>query len=475
MVSELLKTLEDVKGHWMIGGSALEKVPPSWRAAAEDDPHPDLALLALVGQAMQFALQASPGGDLQSLAPLPRLRLPTPPPQARQQIRHLVQVTKVSESQMAAIIHLLAARGYVTHPLDYMPKRFDQLPDIYAPWAAWQLAGEAHDEAEQFDAINADNWDAWMPAERRVALSHLRRERPEEARQLVAEKAPSLPADERLRIVETLSETLGPEDQSLLEGFASDRSGKVRQLIARLLARIGAVEDEATEVAEYGEFFTAAKKRLRSGYKITPKRLKTKAQRKRRSELAAKLSLRSFVQGLNLASDMELIEGWEHVDDQATDELVRMVAATGSEQAASALASRIASLDGMSAEAFELLLGRLGNQGRRVLLPQVLQNEDASFSSAVVCADGFWGEIPLEQLKPLRALKQLKKLAEEDLSKETVRQEMCRQGLFSLGLLADQAAATEMLALFTNSGLFASDPMLGVLKLNACLPLGEIK
>ncbi len=474
MAIDLQKTLDDVKGRWMIGGSALEKAPTSWRAAAEDDPSPDLALLAFAGQAMQFALRSTPGGELQALPPLPRLNLPTPPPQARQQFRNLVRVIKLAESQIAIVIHLLAVRGYVVHPTDYMPKSFHQLPDVYAPWASWQRAEEVRDDSGECDTIDADNWDCWMPAERRTALSLLHRKQPEDARKLVANNVPSLPAQERLRIIETLGQRLSTEDQLLLEVFANDRSSKVRHVVAQYLARIGAVEDEASEVTEYADFFSVAKKRLRGGYKITANQLKTKAQRKRRGELAAKLSLRSFVQGLKLASEAELLSGWEHVDEEASDELLRMVAATGSEQAASTLASRIASLDGISAEAFQLLFDRLGKESRRELLPRVLENGDASFSAAVVCAQGLWGEVQFEQLKSLRAFKELKKLAGEDHSKKTMRQETLRQGLFSLGLLADQAAATELLKLFTDTNFFASDPMLGLLKLNACLPPGEL-
>ena len=474
MAIDLLKTLDDVKGRWMIGGSVIEKTPPSWRATVEDDPNPDLALLALAGQAMQFAVQSTPGGELQALPPLPRLSLPTPPPQARQQIRHLVRVIKLAESQIALVIQLLAARGYVVHPTDHMPKSFHQLPDVYAPWASWQRAEDVSDDSGEYDTINADNWDGWMPAERLVALSLLRRNQPEDARELVANKVPSLPAEQRLRIIETLGERLSTEDQSLLEEFTKDRSAKVRQVVAQYLARIGAVEDEASEVTEYADFFSVTKKRLRGGYKITANRLKTKAQRKRRGELAAKLSLHSFVQGLKLVSEVELLSGWQHVDEEASDELVRMVAATGSEQAASTLASRITSLNGISAEAFQLLFDRLGKESRRELLPRVLENDDASFAAAVVCAQGLWGEIQFEQLKSLRAFKELEKLAGEDHSKKTMRQETLRQGLFSLGLLADQAAATELLKRFTDTNLFASDPMLGLLKLNACLTPGEL-
>ncbi|WP_182869212.1 DUF5691 domain-containing protein [Rhodopirellula sp. JC639] len=473
MASDLLQTLNALKGCWMIGGSAVGKTPASWRAAVQDDPNPELAILALAGQAMQFALQATPGGELKVTPTLPALSLPTPPPQARQHFRHLIRIIKITESQTADVMHLLAARGYVVHPADYMPKSFHLLPDVYGSWASWQNAEQESDKTGEHDQINADNWDAWMPAERRAALSVLRRTQPEAARQLIADKAPTVPAAERLRIIETIGEALCEEDQSLLEGFSKDRSAKVRRLVEQYLARIGAAEDEAAEVAEFADFFSVAKKRLRGGFKITANRLKTTAQRKRRGELAAKLSLQSFVQGLGLPDETELISGWEHVDEEASDSLVRMVAATGNEQAAATMATRITSLDGISAEGFQQLFDRLGKDSRGMLLPRVLENDDASLSAAVVCAQGLWGEITLEQLKPLQALKQLKKLAGQDTTKNTVGQQTLRRGLFSLGLLADQAAATQLLAMFTETNLFASDPMLGLLKLNACLPPGE--
>ncbi|MCA9180504.1 MAG: hypothetical protein KDA51_03605, partial [Planctomycetales bacterium] len=158
MQNDLLNTLDALKGQWMIGGSALEKAPATWRAAAQDDPHPDLALLAFAGQAMQFALRAKPSSELEAMPPLPRLNLPTPPQPAREQIRNLVRVIKIAESQIVAMIHLLAARGYVVHPTDYMPKSFQHLPDVYAPWSAWQLAEEASNRTGHVDKITVENW-----------------------------------------------------------------------------------------------------------------------------------------------------------------------------------------------------------------------------------------------------------------------------------------------------------------------------
>ena len=471
MTDDLLNMLSDLKGRWMIGGSALDKVPPAWRAAVEHDPNPEVALLALAGQAIQFALQPVPGGELQPMPELPRLRLAPPPLEAREQIRHLVRVAKFTQAQMEMVIHLLAMRGYSIHPVDHMPTAFARLPDLYAPWANWKQAEVTGVEASEDDMINAGNWDDWLPAARRIALARLRRENPVAARELLAEKLHALPAEQRLRIVELLAEGLGREDQTLLEGFSKDRSGKVKQLVRRFLGRIGAVEDDAEELAEYANYFSVVRKRLRGGYKITANKLKTSAQRKRRSELAVKLSLQSFAQGLQLADVADLVHGWEYVDIQASDEFVSMVATTGSDQAAASLASRITSLNGISAEAFQQLFDRLGKASRRELLPQVLKNDDASLSGAVVCAQGLWGEVPLEQLSPLRALKELKKLIKEEGT--STSEEKVRNGLFSLGLLADQSAAVALLEMFTENNASASDPMLGILKLNACLPPGD--
>ena len=482
MPDDLLKTVRDMKARWMMGGSGLSQAPASWASVAANDPSPDAALIAMAGQAMQYTMHPTPGGPLQKSPLLPRLSLPTPPPPARAQFCSLVRVNKLPESQTHLVLELLATRGYAVHPVDYMPKSFSALPDLYAPWATWNSRESTNGQTHDHEAIDAENWDQWMPAERRVALTSLIASDRDAARVLVADQCPSLPAAERLRILELLSDGLDASDESTLEAFAKDRSGKVRELIQQYLARIGAIEDDTEEVSEYAAFFTVAKRRLKGGYKVTANRLKTKAQRKRRSDLSTRLNLAGFVRGLQLPSESELIDGWENVDEDASDEFVRMVAATGSESAAARLARRIESLDGISAEGFGKLFARLGKESRRDLLPHVLKNDDASFSASVLCAQGpdgvtgVWGELTFPQLQRLPALEELKKIAQaeaEQTHQRTPGQETLRHGLFALGLLVDQATATALLKTLTRNLLFASDPMLGLLRLNACLPLGE--
>jgi hypothetical protein len=353
-----------------------------------------------------------------------------------------------------------------------MPRRFEQLPDVYAPWADWHRSEDSGEEVNALQSITAENWGDWYPAERRLALAELRRTAPDAARELLAEKLPELSAEERLRIVETWDEWLSEDDVPLLQGFVKDRSGKVRRLIERYLGRIGGVEHASEDVSEFADYFSASK-RSRGQCTVTAKPLKTKAQRKRRAELAEKLSLRSLVQALGLDNEVDLIRGWQHRDDAASELLVQMVAATGGESAAAELASKITTFTEISPDAFQLIFDRLGKEHRRDFLPRVLAVDDPTFSAAALCAKGLWGEVPLDQIESTCSLKSLESIADKTSANNHRLNGKLQVGLFSLGLLVDIDAAKELLRRFTEKRLFASDPMLGLLKLNACLPPGE--
>ncbi|OWK22514.1 hypothetical protein AJ88_10645 [Mesorhizobium amorphae CCBAU 01583] len=45
------------------------------------------------------------------------------------------------------VVTLVASRGFVLHPMDWMPAVSDQnSPDVYAPWIDWQagVEGQTH-------------------------------------------------------------------------------------------------------------------------------------------------------------------------------------------------------------------------------------------------------------------------------------------------------------------------------------------
>jgi hypothetical protein len=476
MTTDLLKSLDDLKGMWIMGGSALDKSPAVWRDGVQQVEHPELALLALAGQAISFAMKPLPPRELIAIPTLPKLHLPSPPEPARQVVRHLLRVVKLNEAQMAGVIRLLAARGYAVNPIDYMPKSFSQLPDLYAPWEAWERRDRTDSQQSSLlcdEAISSDNWDQWLPAERRRAMMQLRQRNPGAARDLLADKIAALPAEERFRLLELLVDNLSVDDQSFLKTLVQDRSSKVKQLSQQYLARLGAAPCLDDDNIEFINFFSITNFDLNGSVKVTANALKTPAQKKRRAVLASNISLQSFAAGLKLASDDEVVSGWEHVDPQASDEFVRIVASTGSERSVALLARRIDSLDGISAESLQMLFERLTPQSRRELLPHVLNNDEASFAATLMCCGDMLGEIPWKQLGPTVAFKELHKICQEESSANVVKREKLRQGLHALGLLADRMAADEILKVFTAANLFASDALLSVLKLNTCLPYND--
>lgn len=473
MTTDLLKNLDDLKGVWIIGGLAQEKSPIAWREAVQHLDHPELGILAIAGQAISFAMKPLPARELVATPTLPKLRLPSPPEPARQVIRYLLRVVKLNEVQMAGVIRLLAARGYAVNPIDYMPRSFAQLPDLYAPWEAWQRAEVTI--SQQYPTIsdaeiNLENWDSWLPPERRMALMQLRKKDPGAVRELLAVKLATLTAEERFRLLELLAENLSADDQSFLETLIQDRSSKVKQLSQQYLARLGAASCLDEEGNEFVNFFSITNTDLDGSVKVTANTLKTPAQKKRRAILAAKISLQSFAAALKLSCDDQVVSGWDHVDPQASDEFVRIVASTGSEKSVALLARRIESLDGISAESLQMLFERLSPQSRRELLPRVLNNDEASFSATLMCCGDMLGEIPWKLLGSTLAFKELRKISQDESTVNVVKREKLRQGLYALGLLADRVAAEEILKIFTETNLFASDPLLSVLKLNTCLP-----
>ncbi len=240
METNLLKHLDDLKGIWTMGGAAMEKAPLPWRDAISETDRHDLALLALAGQAISFAIRPIPTKDLTRIPPLPPLTHPTPPEPAREIIQVLQRTVKVTDHQMTNVIKLLAARGYAVNPIDYLPKNYEHLPEFYHPWEAWlnddqSLPTKGFSERSSGDAfsqpqdLDSDNWDQWLPSERRQAWLDLRRRQPAAARELFAEKRLALTAEERLRFLMLLNDDLSADDQPFLEPMLTDRSSKVKQ------------------------------------------------------------------------------------------------------------------------------------------------------------------------------------------------------------------------------------------------------
>ena len=176
MAEDILDALGPALTRWTMGAGAAAGAPAAWRAALGDDAaEAELRLLALSSQFLAVAVVAEPQGALRALPDLPALALPSLPATLRPLVQRVMQP---GQAQMRRYLpHFLAARGWVTHPGDWMPAAHDDdAPEAYAPWRDWSAAaasGEAV-STRSAAALTVENWDDHWPAERKVALAELR-------------------------------------------------------------------------------------------------------------------------------------------------------------------------------------------------------------------------------------------------------------------------------------------------------------
>jgi len=292
-VNEIEQTgLATMRDCWITGGTSFELAPATWKefvAGASPDER-ERRLLAIAAQALEIALRPAAPKTLKRRPPLPELALPMLPGRLRPLLRAALKHADDARGK-SRVVALVASRGFVLHPMDWMPAASDQTsPDVYAPWIDWQAGvdGEKHTRREQ---LTAQNWDELYPAARRSALADMRRTAPAVARQLIETRGSTEPAEIRLALIALMHFGLGPDDVPFLKSLSTDRSGKVRELAGRLLARLGqhgqpgdgGPEDPISELAAFIAEGKSGFIRRRTTY--TPAKLKSPAQERRRAEL----------------------------------------------------------------------------------------------------------------------------------------------------------------------------------------------
>ncbi|MEL7183130.1 MAG: DUF5691 domain-containing protein, partial [Pseudomonadota bacterium] len=373
-MADLPSTLAQMKGRWMIGGSAAEAAPAPWKMAVAGDDAPDLAMLTIAAQAMQVALRPTPGSHPDLLPSLPHLALPVLPDAHRAAFRRVIDGTRMHEGFRDALLQFIAGRGYVVHPLDHMPRDSGKVPEVYAPWLDWKKSNTASPETTLTD----DNWAHWRPADRAVALARIRRSDPSAARRLLETNASDLPAEARFRAVQVLAEGLSPDDADYLDTLTKDRSSKIQVFATQLLSRLGAPIESAEATAELSDFFATGKQGLlKRRVTVTPTKIKTDAQRRRRHVLMGQVSLTSLSQALGLRAE-DLVVAWGGSDPALTQDFVEMVALTGNDAACGLLAKRCDRSDMLSPTRLAPLAARLAATDRKTLLPTILKAAETS-------------------------------------------------------------------------------------------------
>lgn len=452
-----------------MGGTAQSGAPQSWNDLAQDTANSELTLLALSGQAIDICFTSEPS----SLTPrpnIPTLNLPTLPEILRSNFRRALSHLGADKDRSLALIRLIANRGYCVHPMDWMPSASTNAPDIYAPWQDWCANTSLK---TTHDTLKLEDWDTWTPTARLVELKALRRRDPEAALTMIAEKAPTEPAEKRLALVDILWIGLSNKDTEFLHSLSTDRSGKVKFRAQQLLARLGQSENDAEASGELAAFLDLSKSGFLSRKQhLKAKKLKTKTQYKRRAELFAGVSFGNLAAALSRSCD-EIIELWtcEETDIAATTEFVQMVVETGSDKAVSRLAERLKAQKAIRAISLAALSSRLNKTQRSDLMTEILKRPNDYFAQAVAAAEDHLGEIRFEKLKNTPGFKSLlsdlKSFAKDNDNRRV--EYAIDQHLPNISLLCNAKAAQTLLDMCQKLELPMSTPRFSLLTLNAAL------
>ncbi|MHC4047032.1 DUF5691 domain-containing protein [Bradyrhizobium sp. 23AC] len=423
-----------------------------------------MRLLALSGQFLGTLVTMEPASVLRVLPDIPTLAPPTVPEDLRPLVRRMLAAKKQAHAG-TELVHFLAARGWTTHPADWMPAGDDDdAPDVYAVWRDWATIAESDGAArhQTRDDLTAENWDDFWPAARKAALAALRRRDPSAARAVLEAKLASETADARLRLLLLLSERLSDDDIAFLERIAADdRAPKVKALAASLLARLGRGPAAGEDVAELAGFFSVKTKGiLRRSRVIQAEPLKTPAQVQRRKALFDGADLASFSAALGLAPQ-ELIAAWDwNVDHAADMSLINLIVATGADALVTQAADAIGERDATGLVA--ALAPRLAPAERTGHAEAALRTHGISFELAQQLAGA---AARLDD--PLSAPAGKTLLAA--LQRDDARPGDQALELHALGLIASRDGAQRSLHRLTAAGLLQGDPRLDMLRLNAAL------
>ncbi len=469
-MAEIENELAAIKGRWMSGLAGSDAASANWKTLIGSGTEAELRLLALTGQALQIGFVPVPSDKLQPSRPLPELSLPVMPQAARHSFRRAMADNAQDTQITMQILELVESRGYSAHPFDWMPRssHSSDVPALYAPWTDWLNNDVGKPQQE---TLSEENWDGWFPAERRSAFTALRTIDPDAARELLAAKALDVPADERLRLIDLLSNRLGESDIAYLESLEKDRSGKVKTRAAQLLARLGACASDAELVAELAETLELKRAKLLSSAKaVIPKKLKNNAQRKRRLELFSLVPLHALANAFELTS-LQFVEGWDlATDERCNHAFISMVANTGDDTVPAVLASRIVALKDDQYALYELI-PRLPGTVKQQLIGDALAIEGDLFQLAVDLSRPALGQLKLESINKSPDYKAMTTAIAEIAKGATNRKtEIALAHCYTtLGLLLDKKGADAAIAQVIASGTLASDPQLNMLQLNAAL------
>ena len=500
-ISAEQEAIEALERRWMIGGASplnVNQLPASWQSICESLPEEQLprAVLALRCQQQKLLFCAKPTSTLTPQALIPALEKPVIAAQQRHLFRRCLQQAEKYHQQntISALLALVAQRGYVAHPSDWMPSGMKdtggqhssfsaELAELYQPWSLWASSQTSETLTHNDDELTPANWDDWYPAPRVQALKRLRRNDAAATRELIAACVSREPADKRLRIIETLAINLSADDSDYLDSLKQDRSQKIVQLAGQLLARLGIANTEdhseaialARELAETFELKNSGviKKQL----KLKPRKLKSKKQQSIRTEQLSSVSLHVLAEALGITLN-QLMTVWQFSENRSQDNqnFIENATQTLPTEGFDALIKNLFTYAIEDESGLFLLRHcaseRLDESQRSDLYQAIIANkkmessfDDASDFLSAPMQDLSWKTF--EQSYPWRTLAAKVKI--ELVERGFIESHGIIRELFMLGLLIPGAMAKQVLEQLAERGLMGADPAADCLKLNAAL------
>jgi hypothetical protein len=465
MAEPLTTILAAVRSRWMIGGDGAAADHPL--VAGSSEAEADLRLLAVAGQYQRLVQPPQP--PVLNLRPdLPSLALPFLPDTLRPLARRLLQ-DKGDPSLLLA--GLVARRGHVLHPADWMPPRGAYLPEVYHPLQAWQ-AGQSAKDAQ----LSSETWLDLSRAERLAQFLVLRQGDPAAARELLSAHLAPCPADERVALVEALAQGLGPEDMDFLRGLAEDRSEKVRKAAAHLLARLGQAEDDplAVEAAAMFEVGAEGLIRRRKVLRLNPKA--KEAQLRSLIQTLPEVSLSGLARALGLGAG-EVVALWQidKVPHQIHHALTTMIARTASDADIAAYWQRLMSEPDTARAQLPILFPRLTAPDQVAACLWLISQAELGASAEILSMMGVGVPALVSQALTAqrKGLVELIRLAQDSTPDKAAAARADAQRLAgliaTLGLLLTADDAALVLQTVTAAGIHPADPMLDRLTFNAAL------
>ena len=466
MTSQMETQLAAIRDCWITGGNAADLAPDAWRTLLDNmsAEERERCLVAVAGQALDVAFRPSLPRDVLRQSDLPRLSLPTIPDSLRSLFRHALK--QLPNWSPPAALRIAEQRGFCAHPLDWMPEAASgTVSALYIPWLDWVQSLDS-EEKRSADELNEDTWDSFYPFQRILLLKAMRAKEPTHARELIAAKSRQEPAEKRLAVIETLAVGLCDNDAPYLQSLSNERSGKIKALAARLLARLHFNSESLTaaDLAELTDFFKVGSKGIIKRTKtVCAKPLKSQAKVSRRIALLDALSLVEFAAAFD-ATEAEIIDAWEFNEHEthsssADASLAKMVAQSASDELVANLASRVLD-ENRPVEAVLTLLPRLDRNNQRRVMLRILEGESLEL---LLCIEH--GDLAKpEDIFSCNAYKDAKAKVSQEQEKNSSH---AITSLNALAVVATAEAAEAVLNdVFATFGIFRANPALALLRLN---------